>query len=82
MTSAYEQLYEGIVRLLEEGCRVAARSVNSALTTTYCLVGRRLVEHEQGGEVRADYGSELLKRLSRDLQSRLGCGFSERTWNR
>jgi hypothetical protein len=36
------------------------------------------VEFEQGGAERAAYGSELLKRLSRDLQNRLGRGFSER----
>jgi len=39
------------------------------LTTTYWLVGRRLVEFEQRGKERAVYGSELLKRLSGDLQS-------------
>jgi hypothetical protein len=48
------------------------------LTTTYWLVGRRLVEFEQRGKERAVYGSELLKRLSGDLQSRFGRGFSER----
>jgi DUF1016 N-terminal domain len=78
MTPAYIELLSGIVGLLEEGRPVAARSVNAALTTTYWLVGWRLVEHDQGGEARATYGSELLKRLSRDLQSRMGRGFSER----
>jgi predicted nuclease of restriction endonuclease-like (RecB) superfamily len=52
--------------------------VNAVLTATYWLVGQRLVEHEQQGAERAEYGSELLKRLSQDLQSRLGRGFSER----
>jgi hypothetical protein len=77
-TRGYSELLSGIAALLAEGRRVAARSVNAALTTTYWLVGRRLVEHEQHGEPRAIYGSELLKRLARDLQSRLGRGFSER----
>jgi predicted nuclease of restriction endonuclease-like (RecB) superfamily len=75
---SYGELLSGIVVLLERGRESAARSVNAVLTTTYWLVGQRLVEQEQGGEERALYGSELLKRLSRDLQSRLGRGFSER----
>lgn len=74
----YDQLLHGIVTLLEEGRRSSARSVNAILTTTYWLVGERLVKHEQGGAERAAYGAELLKRLSRDLGSRLGRGFSER----
>ena len=47
-------------------------------TTTYRLVGQWLVEHEQSGEPKADYGTELLKRLSRELISQVGRGFSER----
>jgi hypothetical protein len=74
----YTELLSGIITVLEQGRQSAARSVNSVLTATYWLVGQRLVEHEQHGAERATYGSELLKRLSRDLQSRLGRGFSER----
>jgi hypothetical protein len=39
------------------------------LTAAYWSIGRRLVEYEQGGKGPAAYGSELLKRLSRDLQT-------------
>jgi hypothetical protein len=74
----YTELLSGIITVLEQGRQSAARSVNAVLTATYWLVGQRLVEHEQHGAERATYGSELLKRLSRDLQSRLGRGFSER----
>jgi predicted nuclease of restriction endonuclease-like (RecB) superfamily len=45
---------------------------------TYWEIGRRIVEFEQAGEKRAEYGSELLKRLSGDLTERFGRGFSER----
>ena len=78
MTGMYSKLLGGIVAVLERGRQLAARSVNTVLTSTYWLVGQRLVEHEQGGEERAAYGTEVLKRLSQDLQSRLGRGFSER----
>ncbi len=74
----YQALLRSVSDLLRDGRRSAAKSVNAVLTTTYWLVGRRLVEFEQGGKERAAYGSELLKRLSADLQSQLGRGFSER----
>jgi hypothetical protein len=64
--------------LLEEGRRSAAKSVNAVLTATYWLIGKRIVDYEQGGQERAAYGSELLKRLSADLGGRFGRGFSER----
>jgi hypothetical protein len=47
------------------------------LTSTYWLVGQRIVEHEQSGSERAGYG-EALKQLADDITGRLGRGFSER----
>jgi len=78
VSTEYEGLLSSIAELLQRGRQHAAKSVNAVLTATYWSIGRRLVEYEQGGKGRAAYGSELLKRLSRDLQSRLGRGFSER----
>jgi hypothetical protein len=74
--AGYQALLSSISELLQRGRQHAAKSVNAVLTTTYWLVGRRLVEYEQGGKERAEYGSELLKRLSGDLQSQLGRGVS------
>ena len=45
------------------------------LTAAYWLIGRRIVEFEQAGSARADYGTELLKRLAADLTNRFGRGF-------
>jgi len=56
----------------------AARSVNAIMTATYWLIGRRMVEGEQKGKCRAGYGLALLARLSEDLTSRCGRGFSKR----
>ncbi|HEX2569315.1 MAG TPA: PDDEXK nuclease domain-containing protein [Polyangia bacterium] len=67
-----------VVRLVDEARRYAARSANAAMTATYWLMGRRMIEHEQSGTVRAGYGEELLQRLSHDLTRRLGRGFSVR----
>jgi len=46
------------------------------MTATYWEIGRRIVEHEQGGKERAEYGVELLERLGSDLTARFGRGFS------
>jgi predicted nuclease of restriction endonuclease-like (RecB) superfamily len=72
----YDGLVGGISALLEQSRHGVARAVNSILTATYWEIGRRIVEFEQGGETRAEYGEELLKRLSQDLSARHGRGFS------
>lgn len=78
ISTEYKGLLASVSALLEEGRRSAAKSVNAVLTATYWLVGQRIVEYEQGGQERAAYGSEVLKRLSADLGGRFGRGFSER----
>ena len=75
---SYTALVQTLVALVEQARVGAVRSVNVFLTSTYWLIGQRIVEHEQSGAARAGYGQELLKRLSRDLKRRLGRGFSER----
>lgn len=74
----YGRLVAEVSGLLEQARRTAARAVNSVLTAAYWEIGRRIVEHEQGGKGRAEYGEELLGRLSKDLRARYGRGFSER----
>lgn len=75
---AYPALINGIGALLEESRRAVVRAANCFMTATYWEVGRRIVEFEQGGKRRAEYGDELLKRLAEDLTTRHGRGFSER----
>ena len=60
---------------MDEGRRQAAKSVNSVLLTTYWQIGKHIVEYEQGGKEKAEYGSDLLSRLSGDLTIRYGQGF-------
>ena len=75
LAADYHGLVGGIGALLEEARRASARAVNAILTATYWEIGRRIVEHEQQGAARAEYGKELLKRLSADLTPRFGRGF-------
>ena len=67
-----------MVELLDAARRASARAVNALMTATYWEMGRLIVESEQAGAKRADYGKELIVRLSGDLTKRFGRGFSER----
>lgn len=71
----YSGMHGDIVALLEAARRTAARSVNALMTASYWEIGRRIVEFEQGGQDRAEYGQALIKRLSADLSARFGRGF-------
>lgn len=75
-TSGYDAMMSGVVDLLEQARRTSARAVNTIMTVTYWEVGRRIVEYEQGGVARAEYGAALIKRVSLDLTARFGRGFS------
>ena len=72
----YSVVRDNIVGLLESARQAAARTVNSLMTATYWAVGQRIVEAEQRGRSRADYGDRLIERLAADLASRFGRGFS------
>lgn len=71
----YSNVQNAIIALLEAARRSAARSVNAVMTATYWEIGRRIVEFEQAGESRANYGEQLLQRLAEDLTARFGRGF-------
>jgi hypothetical protein len=74
----YGNLVAGISDLLDHARRSSARAVNGILTATYWEIGRRIVEFEQGGKARAEYGEALILRLAQDLGAKAGRGFSER----
>jgi len=72
----YNLLIGDISSLLESARRTSARAVNTILTAAYWEIGRRIIEYEQSGEERAEYGHQLLKNLSYDLTKNFGRGFS------
>ena len=74
----YSTLITDIASLIEQGRKAAVRYVNTALVTTYWLMGRKIVEYEQKGKERAEYGEALLKKISADLTPLFGKGFTER----
>lgn len=73
--TGYEHLLDGIVEVLETARRGSVRTVNAIMTAAYWETGRRVIEFEQKGRFRAEYGEELLKKLADDLTARFGKGF-------
>jgi DUF1016 N-terminal domain len=75
--NGYDEVLAGISELLDRARHTAAQTINAVLTAAYWEVGRRVVEFEQRGELRAAYGEKLWKRLAADLTARHGRGFSK-----
>ena len=74
----YNQLLESIGLTIEQARQNAVRAINTELVKANWEIGRHIVEYEQHGQERAEYGSELLTRLSKDLRQRYGKGFGRR----
>ncbi len=75
-TDGYQNLLEQISTTYTQGRVAAMQAVNAQLIETYWQVGRHIVEFEQGGKLRADYGKSLINNLATDLNVRHGKGFS------
>lgn len=71
----YSAIRTEIVALLNTARTASARSVNALMTATYWEIGRRIVEFEQQGQERAEYGEALIKQLAADLTRQFGRGF-------
>lgn len=71
----YGKIRNDIVELLQASRAASARSVNALMTATYWEIGHRIVEFEQQGQERAEYGEALIKQLAEDLTRQFGRGF-------
>ncbi len=69
-------IYQEIKELLYSAKNRVYQTINTTMTQTYFQIGKRIVEEEQGGETRAEYGKSLLKLLSVQLINEFGKGFS------
>jgi predicted nuclease of restriction endonuclease-like (RecB) superfamily len=72
----YEKLLSDIRSLLEEGRKKAVTQINNIIVNTYWSVGKQIVEFEQKGNARAEYGQNILEKLSIDLTKHHGPGFN------
>jgi len=77
MDNGLRPLVEQIKTLMEAARSTVAKEVNSTMLTAYWEIGRIIVEREQEGEIKAQYGKRLLLELSKRLTVELGRGFSK-----
>ena len=68
-------LYGAIRRVLETARQIAYKAFNFAMVQAYWQIGRLIVEDEQNGEARAEYGKKVLEELARRLTADFGKGF-------
>ena len=74
--SVLTTFHTDIKNILEEARSKARSAVNAAMVEAYWLIGQRIVEEEQRGQHKAEYGARLLENLSKTLSESFGRGFS------
>ena len=70
------RLFDRVAAILEDARASVVRTVNTRMVVAYWLIGREIVQEDQGGQRRAGYGDALLDDLSRKLTARYGKGYS------
>ncbi|SIT18345.1 PDDEXK nuclease domain-containing protein [Belliella pelovolcani] len=78
LTKRQVEFFERVADLLKRARNSIVRSINQTMVQTYFEIGRLIVEEEQGGKVRAEYGKHIIHELSLRLTKEFGKGFSQR----
>jgi len=73
-----DNIVSDICAIIDNGRKVAYAAINSAMIMSNWQIGKRIVEEEQGGEKRAEYGTKLLPLLAEILSQKFGEGYTER----
>lgn len=76
--SKTDNVLNDVCSIIDSARDYAFQSVNIALVERNWLIGYRIAEEELKGEGRADYGTEIIKKLSRELKEEYGKGFDAR----
>jgi predicted nuclease of restriction endonuclease-like (RecB) superfamily len=77
ITKDINTLYDKINKIIDDARNTVYRTANSAMVKAYWRIGRAIVEEEQNGKERAEYGKELIKQLAKKLTKKYGKGFTE-----
>ena len=77
-SKSFEVLLSDVRQIIESGLQQAYQSVNMVMLNTYWNVGKRIIEDEQHGNRRAEYGKQQIKNLSAELVSQYGTSYNER----
>ena len=72
----YKKLIKSIENIVSSSKNKIANTINDTMIETYWNIGKYIIEFEQKGNRKAEYGKQLLVRLSKDLKLLLGKGFS------
>ena len=72
------QYLQEIKTILNQARQKTYQAINSAMVEAYWNIGKRIVQEEQNGKDRAEYGKEIIKTISQELSTEFGKGFSER----
>lgn len=78
MTKGVNSLYDTINRIIEDARNTVYQTANFTMVKAYWNIGKAIVEEEQNGKQRAEYGAELIKRLAEKLTKTQGKSYSER----
>jgi predicted nuclease of restriction endonuclease-like (RecB) superfamily len=82
ITKQDKLFFEEVAVILQKARQAAYKAANTVMVQTNWQIGKRIVEQEQQGKHRAEYGDFLIVNLSRYLTGKLGEGFSEANlWN-
>ncbi len=78
----HNQFHSNVMRLLQAARSQVARQVNHTMVHSYYEIGKMIVEEEQQGQERAEYGVRLIKELSAYLNNEFGKGFAATNHNK
>ncbi len=77
----YQQLIDRIGDIYQSAKSKIISAVNVEMLLAYWQIGKDIIEFEQGGKLKAEYGKQLLENLAKDLTLRYGKGFSRSNLN-
>lgn len=73
-----QNLYKRVIELLIQARQKVAQTINNTMAMAYFEIGKMIVEEEQKGKEKAEYGKQILNELSKKLVTEFGKGFSKR----
>ncbi len=74
----FQQLFDRVSSIIEEAKHKIAYSIDSTMVQSYWRIGKEIIEEEQRGQLRAEYGKSVIDNLARNLTKKYGKGFSTR----
>lgn len=75
-TNNVDNIYNQIENIVIKNKNKVVYQINNTILETYFLIGKLIVENEQNGNIKAEYGKQILKDLSKKLTKRFGSCFS------